>query len=171
MGFNIQQYEQAISNNSGGNWSNASGDVADLKQKIKDLETNLNYFEERWTQYSAEYESCRSIKKDKDRNACLTSRKPAVDIADAGRTRVARELGEVKNALATAKIEQANTSGTSPNTGGGTTGGGTTGGGTTGGGTTGGGTTAKKSNTVLYASIGGAVLILGVVGYFVFRNK
>ena len=33
------------------------------------------------------------------------------------------------------------------------------------------GATPKKSNTVLYASIGGAVLILGVVGYFVFRNK
>jgi hypothetical protein len=32
-------------------------------------------------------------------------------------------------------------------------------------------TTPEKSNTVLYASIGGAVLILGVVGYFVFRNK
>jgi hypothetical protein len=33
------------------------------------------------------------------------------------------------------------------------------------------GETPKKSNTVLYASIGGAVLILGVIGYFVFRKK
>ena len=33
------------------------------------------------------------------------------------------------------------------------------------------GETPKKSNTVLYARIGGAVLILGVVGYFVFRKK
>jgi hypothetical protein len=33
------------------------------------------------------------------------------------------------------------------------------------------GVTPKKSNTVLYASIGGAVLILGIVGYFVFRKK
>ena len=33
------------------------------------------------------------------------------------------------------------------------------------------GETPKKSNTVLYASIGGAVLILGVVGYFVFRKN
>ena len=99
MGFNIQQYELAIANNSE-NFSNASGDVADLQQKIKDLETNLNYFEERWAQYSAEYDSCRSLKKDKDRNACLSSRQPQVISADASRTRVARELGEAKNALA-----------------------------------------------------------------------
>jgi hypothetical protein len=33
------------------------------------------------------------------------------------------------------------------------------------------GVTPKKSNAVLYASIGGAVLILGVVGYFVFRKN
>jgi hypothetical protein len=32
-------------------------------------------------------------------------------------------------------------------------------------------TTSKKSNTLLYVGIGGAVLVLGIVGYFVFRKK
>jgi len=54
----------------------------------------------------------------------------------------------------------------------------TTGGGTntgTGGGNQGGGNVSplnptKKSNTMLYFGIGGAVLVLGIVGYFVFKR-
>lgn len=162
MGFNIQQYELGITKKDG-NWSNATGDVADLKQKIKGLQTNLDYLEERWTLYNADYDRCRSIKKDKDRNACLASRQPDVITADANRTKVRRELDEAKNDLA---IEIKRVSDEKATTGGGGT---TTGGGNST--TTGGGTTAKKSNTVLYASIGGAVLILGVVGYFVFKKN
>jgi chromosome segregation ATPase len=52
----------------------------------------------------------------------------------------------------------------------------TTGGGNQGGGNQGGGNVSplkpstKKSNTMLYVGIGGAILVLGLVGYFVFKK-
>lgn len=169
MGFSYEEYElSAIKNNTTKNsWSNATGDVADLEQKIKNLEAELKRFEDRWTYYDAQYESCRGIKKDKDRNACLVSRRPDVITADAGRTRVRRELSEAKSDLAIEKKRVYDLQNPSAGTGSGTGTGIGTGSGTT----TTPETTPKKSNTVLYASVGGAILILVVVGFVVFRGK
>lgn len=100
MGFNYEQYESALSNNDS-DFSNATGDTADLQGKVARLEGELTRFNDRLTYYTKQYEACRSIKKDKDRNACLTSRKPDVDSANSSSIRVSRELVEAKNALAT----------------------------------------------------------------------
>jgi LPXTG-motif cell wall-anchored protein len=100
MGFNYEQYESVLSKNTN-DFSNATGDTADLQAKVARLEGELTRFNDRWTQYSAAYESCRSEKKDKDREACLKAKKPDVDSANSSSIRVSRELVEAKNALAT----------------------------------------------------------------------
>lgn len=186
MGFNIQQYEQAIANNNNGNWSNATGYTKEeLISKIRtakdsienwtnELNTaNVNYAEANDRSCPSPcnkkcHPECWSKTRDKEDNmAVINDRNLSINTAKANISVWQNELDDLIE-------KEANT--TTPNTGGGTT----TGGGTaTGGGakkpntgeTTTGGETPKKSNTVLYASIGGAVLILGVVGYFVFRNK
>jgi hypothetical protein len=187
MGFNIQQYEQAIAKNGGDNWSNATGytkeelisKIRTAKDSIEQWTNEKNSAQVRYDEANSRncpspcrdrcHPKCDTKTADKEYNlAILNSRTLSINTAQANIPVWQNELDDLIE-------KEANT--TSPNTGGGaTTGGGTntkpnTGGGTspnTGGGTT---TTPKKSNTVLYASIGGAVLILGVVGYFVFRKK
>ena len=183
MGFNIQQYEQAITKNGGDNWSNASGYTKEeLISKIRTAKDSIG----KWTnekntaqvkydeangRYCADgcgkrrnapcHSECWSKTRDKDANlAVLNDRSLAISTAQANIPVWQNELDDLIE-------KEANTP--TPNTGGGTgTGGGTTKKPNTGSDTK---TTPKKSNTVLYASIGGAVLILGVVGYFVFKGK
>jgi len=99
MGFNYEQYESVLSKNTN-DFSNATGDTADLQGKVARLEAELTRFNDRLTYYTTQYEACRSISKNKDREACLKAKKPDVDSANSSSIRVSRELVEAKNALA-----------------------------------------------------------------------
>jgi hypothetical protein len=181
MGFNIQQYKQAIAKNGGDNWSNASGYTKEeLISKIRTAKDSI----EQWTnekntaqvkydeangRYCADgcgkrrnapcHSECWSKTRDKDANlAVLNDRSLSINTAQANIPMWQNELDGLIEKEANTPTNTSGSTTKKPNTGGGTT-------------TTGGATTEKKSNTILYASIGGAVLILGVVGYFVFKGK
>lgn len=193
MGFNIQQYNQAISKNGGESWSNATGytkeelisKIRTAKDSIEKWTNEKNTAQVKYDEANARncadncsrkkncHPECWSKTRDKDNNmAVLTDRTLLINTAKANIPVWQNELDDLIEKEANAPT---NTGGGTTTSGGTTTGGGAkkpnTGGTTTGGGTTTSGETPKKSNTVLYASIGGAILILGVVGYFVFRNK
>jgi hypothetical protein len=180
MGFNYEQYELSASrdNVDYNSWSNATGYTKEeliskirtakdsIEKSINDRNTaQLNYDE-------ANNRSCPSPCKGKCHPNCdtkttdknynlgiINSTTLTINTANANIPTWQNELDDLIE-------KEANTP--SSNTGGGTskpnTGTGTSGGTDT-------GANPKKSNTVLYASIGGAVLILGLVGFFVFRNK
>lgn len=181
MGFNVEQYEMGDVYSNGANWSNATGYTkAELISKIRTAKDSIeksindrNAAQVRYDEANARncakdcsrkkncHSECWSKTRDKDYNlGILNSTTLAINTAQANIPVWQNELDDLIE-------KEANTP--SLNTGDGT--GGTTTKPNTGGGTGGTATTPKKSNTMLYASIGGAVLILGVVGFFVFRKK
>ena len=186
MGFNIQQYEQAIAKNGGDNWSNATGYTKEeLVSKIRTAKDSIEQWTNEYNEAQVRYDEanarncakdcsrkkncnpkCDTKDVDKNYNAgVLTAKSLAISTAKANIPVWQNELDDLieKEAIELAK--------TTTTTGGGTGTGTGTGGGTGTGTGTGGGTTAIKPKTKNYLIIGGAVLILGVVGFFVFRRN
>ena len=192
MGFNIQQYEQAIAKNGGDSWYNATGYTKEeLISKIRTAKDSVEKLtkERDEAQISYDEANARNCKdrcgkgnnapchpkcdtKTADKDKYLPIYLSAIAEINRNTANIPAWQTELDDLIEKeANTPAPNSDGGTPSSAGTPYGAGTsnTGGGTST--TTGGGTTAKKSNTVLYASIGGAVLILGIVGYFVFRKK
>jgi hypothetical protein len=183
MGFNIEQYELGDVYSNGADWSNATGytkaelisKIRDAKDSIEKLTKDANSAQVKYDEANGRYcaNRCGKGNQPKCHSECWSKERDKsnyLGILNGANLAIGTARANIpvwQNELDDLIEKEANTP--APNTGGGTGGGSTpnTGGGT-GGGT---GTTPKKSNTVLYASIGGAVLILAVVGFMVFRGK
>ena len=113
MGFNYEQYKSVLSKNTTDsssleNWSNATGDVADLQSKLSNLEANLAYYRERENLFQADYDRfnamspCNLCKKEKEKK-------------EAGKKEYASKLGivrsnisNIENAISTTKNDLTN---------------------------------------------------------------
>ena len=170
MGFNIQQYEMGDVYSNGDSWSNATGYTKEeLISKIRDAKDSIEKMvnERNSAQVSYDEANGRNCAKDCSRkknchSECWSKDR---DKGNAESTINSRTLA-INTATANISVWQNELEGLIEKEGNTSTLGG---GGAVGGGAVT-GATPEKSNTLLYASIGGAVLILGVVGYFVFKK-
>ena len=156
MGFNYEQYEIAIANNSE-NFSNVAGDDADRKQ-INDLQekvdnslANLNLRKITSQNKRRAYESCITIMNDDSRRACKDEKIKDVEFADESVSKAERELKDANKAL----NDLINRVITEKKTGATT--------GATTGTTTGTPSEIKKSKKGLYIGVGVLVIGIGVI--------
>lgn len=142
MGFNLEQYEINVVNNEQ-NWSNADG---------MDPYSYAN--SENWSNGSGKLKSALGIGDgkifgivvNKEKNAEYESNKAITSGTTSDKNDATETKVEEKTNVATKENVKTETkTETNPST--------------------------KKSNTLLYVGIGATVLVLGVVGYFVFRKK
>lgn len=113
MGFNYEQYESVLVKNKTDfknleNFSNATGDVADLQSKLSNLETNLNYYRGEESQLQGYYDKfnamspCKLCKKDKEtKEAGKKEYASKLDI-------VRNNIKNILNSIATTKIDLTN---------------------------------------------------------------
>jgi hypothetical protein len=99
MGFNYEQYKTVLSKNNSDfsncdGYSNVTGDVADLQEKVSKLKSELKYFEDRSKISNAETQKCALIKPQLEWENCYKE-KGIIGKSDANNlNRVTKELKE-----------------------------------------------------------------------------